>query len=159
MLTTIAVILLVLWALGLITGNSIGGIIHILLVIAIIMILLRIIKGENPFKQESGLQLGTVSKFCLNYCISRLRFTFRTHNFFKDIWQFVVEYLLSNQKIKSQPSSRFVILRILYLLFNVHFIIYFLLFNCFYRTLKYLDGNQEYCHNRSRRPRKDDLDR
>jgi uncharacterized membrane protein YciS (DUF1049 family) len=50
MITTIAIILLVLWLLGLITGTVIGGFIHILLVIAIVMMLTRVIKGENPIK-------------------------------------------------------------------------------------------------------------
>lgn len=50
MLTTIAVILLILWLLGFITSYTIGGFIHILLVIAIIMILLRLIRGENLIK-------------------------------------------------------------------------------------------------------------
>ena len=48
MLTTIAVILLILWLLGFITSYTIGGFIHILLVVAIIMILIRLIRGENP---------------------------------------------------------------------------------------------------------------
>ena len=48
MLITIAVILLALWALGLVTSYTIGGLIHILLVIAIIVILVRIIQGRNP---------------------------------------------------------------------------------------------------------------
>ncbi|HEV7449276.1 MAG TPA: lmo0937 family membrane protein [Candidatus Paceibacterota bacterium] len=48
MLITIAVILLVLWLLGLITGVVINGFIHVLLVIAIIMILIRLIQGRNP---------------------------------------------------------------------------------------------------------------
>lgn len=48
MLTTIAVILIVLWIVGMIT--SLGGFIHILLVIAVIVMLIRIIKGKNPFK-------------------------------------------------------------------------------------------------------------
>ena len=50
MLTTIAVILLVLWLLGLVTSYTVGGFIHILLVVAIIMILIRLIRGENPIK-------------------------------------------------------------------------------------------------------------
>ncbi|MBC7121500.1 MAG: lmo0937 family membrane protein [Candidatus Methanosuratus sp.] len=45
MLTTIAVILIVLWLLGLVTSNTMGGLIHVLLVIAIIMFLLRVING------------------------------------------------------------------------------------------------------------------
>jgi hypothetical protein len=47
MLYTIAIILLVLWALGLVTGTTIGGFIHVLLVIAVVMILLRIISGRR----------------------------------------------------------------------------------------------------------------
>lgn len=47
MLTTIAIILLILWLLGLVTSYTIGGFIHILLVIAIIMILIRLIKGNK----------------------------------------------------------------------------------------------------------------
>ncbi len=45
MLYTIAVVLLILWLLGLVTSYTIGGFIHILLVIAIVMILLRVIGG------------------------------------------------------------------------------------------------------------------
>lgn len=48
MLLTIAVLLLVLWGLGLITSYTLGGFIHLLLVIAIIMVLIRIIQGRNP---------------------------------------------------------------------------------------------------------------
>ena len=47
MLYTIAVILLVLWLLGLVTGATMGGFIHILLVIAIVMVLLRVISGRR----------------------------------------------------------------------------------------------------------------
>lgn len=48
MLTTIAVILIILWILGLVTSYTISGFIHILLVVAIIMLLVRVIKGKNP---------------------------------------------------------------------------------------------------------------
>jgi hypothetical protein len=48
MLITIAVILLILWALGLVTSYTLGGFIHILLVVAIILILIRLIQGRNP---------------------------------------------------------------------------------------------------------------
>jgi hypothetical protein len=48
MLWTIAVILIVLWALGLVTSYTIGGFIHILLVLAIVMVLIRLIQGRNP---------------------------------------------------------------------------------------------------------------
>ena len=47
MLWTIAVILLVLWALGLVTSYTMGGLIHILLVAAIVMVLVRLISGRN----------------------------------------------------------------------------------------------------------------
>jgi len=47
MLYTIAVVLIVLWLLGSITSYTMGGVIHILLVIAIIMILIRVIKGRK----------------------------------------------------------------------------------------------------------------
>ena len=50
MLTTIAVILLVLWLLGFVTSYTLGGFIHILLVIAIVMILVRLIRGKNPIQ-------------------------------------------------------------------------------------------------------------
>jgi hypothetical protein len=48
MLWTIAVILLVLWVLGLVTAHAMGGFIHILLVIAIVVVLVRIIQGRRP---------------------------------------------------------------------------------------------------------------
>ena len=48
MLWTIAVILLVLWALGLVTSYTLGGFIHLLLVLAIIAVLVRIIQGQRP---------------------------------------------------------------------------------------------------------------
>ncbi len=48
MLWTIFVILMILWLLGLISGYVIGGFIHILLVIAIVVVLIRIIHGRPP---------------------------------------------------------------------------------------------------------------
>ncbi len=48
MLTTIAIILLVLWLLGVVGVYTIGWFIHILLVVAIILFLIRVIRGENP---------------------------------------------------------------------------------------------------------------
>jgi hypothetical protein len=48
MLLTIAVLLLILWGLGLITSYTLGGFIHLLLLAAIIMVLIRIIQGKNP---------------------------------------------------------------------------------------------------------------
>jgi hypothetical protein len=47
MLWTIFVILMVLWLLGFITGNTMGGFIHILLVIAIVVVLIRVIQGRK----------------------------------------------------------------------------------------------------------------
>jgi hypothetical protein len=47
MLYTIAVILIVLWLLGLVTSSTMGGFIHILLVVAIIMVLLNLISGRG----------------------------------------------------------------------------------------------------------------
>ncbi len=47
MLWTICVILIILWLLGLVSGHAIGGLIHILLVIAIIMILVNFISGRK----------------------------------------------------------------------------------------------------------------
>lgn len=48
-LWTVAVVLIVLWLLGMVTSYTMGGFIHILLVIAIIVVLVRIIQGRSPF--------------------------------------------------------------------------------------------------------------
>lgn len=48
MLETIAVILLILWLLGLVTSYTVNGFIHILLVIAIVVVLIRVIQGRRP---------------------------------------------------------------------------------------------------------------
>ncbi len=48
MLWTIFIILLIMWLLGLVSGYTIGGFIHILLVIAIAVVLIRIIQGRRP---------------------------------------------------------------------------------------------------------------
>jgi hypothetical protein len=48
MLYTIAVVLLILWLLGLVSSYTVGGFIHVLLVIAVVMILLRVISGRRP---------------------------------------------------------------------------------------------------------------
>lgn len=47
MLYTIAVVLLVLWALGLVSSYTIGGFIHLLLVVAIVMVLINVIQGRR----------------------------------------------------------------------------------------------------------------
>lgn len=48
MLSTIAVILVVLWLLGMVSSYTIGGFIHLLLVVAIISVLIRVINGRKP---------------------------------------------------------------------------------------------------------------
>ncbi len=48
MLYTIAVVLIVLWLLGLVTSTTMGGFIHVLVVIAIVVVLLRVISGRKP---------------------------------------------------------------------------------------------------------------
>ena len=48
MLETIAIILIILWLMGLVTSYTMGGLIHILLVIAIVVILVRVIQGRKP---------------------------------------------------------------------------------------------------------------
>lgn len=47
MLETIVVILLVLWAIGLVSSYTMGGLIHILLVVAIVVVILRVIQGRK----------------------------------------------------------------------------------------------------------------
>lgn len=47
MLQTLAVILLILWLLGTVSSNTMGGMIHILLVVAIVMFLVRVIQGRR----------------------------------------------------------------------------------------------------------------
>jgi len=49
-LSLVIVVLLVLWLLGLATSYTAGGLIHILLVIAIVVVLLRVIQGRSPFR-------------------------------------------------------------------------------------------------------------
>ena len=48
MLYTIAVVLIVLWLLGLVTSYTMGGFVHVLLVIAVVMILVNVIQGRKP---------------------------------------------------------------------------------------------------------------
>jgi hypothetical protein len=48
MLWTIFVILLVLWLLGMVSSYTLGGFIHVLLVLAIVVVLIRVIQGRNP---------------------------------------------------------------------------------------------------------------
>jgi hypothetical protein len=48
MLTTILVLLIVLWLLGMVSGSTLGGFIHILLVLAIAVVLIRVIQGRRP---------------------------------------------------------------------------------------------------------------
>lgn len=48
MLWTIFIVLIVLWLLGMLTGYAAGGLIHLLLVIAIVVVLIRVIQGRRP---------------------------------------------------------------------------------------------------------------
>ena len=48
MLETIAVVLIILWLLGFVSSYTMGGFIHILLVVAIVVILIRVIQGRRP---------------------------------------------------------------------------------------------------------------
>jgi hypothetical protein len=48
MLETIAIILIILWLLGLVSSYTMGGFIHILLVVAIVVIIIRLVQGRNP---------------------------------------------------------------------------------------------------------------
>jgi hypothetical protein len=48
LLWTIAIILVILWLLGLVTSYTLGGFVHILLVLAIIVVLIRVIQGRRP---------------------------------------------------------------------------------------------------------------
>ena len=48
MLWTIAILLLILWLLGMVSSYTLGGFIHILLVLAIVAVLIRIIQGRSP---------------------------------------------------------------------------------------------------------------
>ena len=48
MLETIAIILIVLWLLGMVSSYTMGGFIHLLLVVAIVVILIRVIQGRRP---------------------------------------------------------------------------------------------------------------
>lgn len=48
MLWTIFIVLLVLWALGMVTGTTLGNFIHILLIIALAVVLIRVIQGRRP---------------------------------------------------------------------------------------------------------------
>lgn len=76
MLQIIAVVLIILWLLGFITAYTMGGFIHILLVIAIVLILVRIIKGKplqqywNAFTVKLNLPGGKNVEKNLVYCTS-----------------------------------------------------------------------------------------
>jgi hypothetical protein len=50
MLSTLVIVLLVLWLLGVVTSYTMGGLIHVLLVVAIVVVLLRVIQGRNPLR-------------------------------------------------------------------------------------------------------------
>jgi hypothetical protein len=48
MLWTIAVIFVIMWVLGMVTSYTLGGLLHLLLVLAVIAVLIRVIQGRNP---------------------------------------------------------------------------------------------------------------
>jgi hypothetical protein len=48
MLETIAIVLVILWLVGMVSSYTLGGFIHILLVIAVIVVIIRVIRGRNP---------------------------------------------------------------------------------------------------------------
>ncbi len=48
MLEAVAIVLIILWALGMVSSYTIGGFIHILLVIAVVVVLIRVIRGRPP---------------------------------------------------------------------------------------------------------------
>jgi hypothetical protein len=50
MLTSVVIVVLILWLLGIATAFTAGGLIHILLVIAVVAMLIRIIQGRNPLR-------------------------------------------------------------------------------------------------------------
>lgn len=50
MLSAILIVLVIFWLLGTVTANTMGGLIHLLLIIAVILVLLRLIQGKNPFR-------------------------------------------------------------------------------------------------------------
>ena len=63
MLETIAVVLILLWILGMVSSYTLGGFIHVLLVVAIVVILIRVIQGRfgSPFLLQSGSQQPIVT--------------------------------------------------------------------------------------------------
>jgi hypothetical protein len=50
MLSTLLIVLIVLWVLGMVTSYTLGGLVHLLLVIAIVVVLMRVIQGRNPLR-------------------------------------------------------------------------------------------------------------
>lgn len=48
MLWTVFIVLILLWFIGIVSSNTLGGFIHVLLIVAIVIILIKIIKGKNP---------------------------------------------------------------------------------------------------------------
>ena len=50
MLSTLVAVLLILWVLGIVTSYTLGGLVHLLLVVAICVFLLRVIQGRNPIR-------------------------------------------------------------------------------------------------------------
>lgn len=59
-LFTIAIILLLLWVLGLVSGTTIGGFVHLLLVIAVIMVLVQVLRGRRLFSRADRTRMADV---------------------------------------------------------------------------------------------------
>ena len=62
MLWTIAVVLIILWLLGLVTSHAMGGFIHVLLVIAVVVVLVRIIRGRKPLRRFRTDNAGLIQE-------------------------------------------------------------------------------------------------
>ena len=68
MLTTILVLLVVLWLLGMVSWYTLGGFIHLLLVLAVAILLIRVIQGRNPSSDGSAAVRGLSA---CGGCVSR----------------------------------------------------------------------------------------
>ena len=109
MLWTIALILLILWALGLITGYTMGYYIHILLVIAIIMVLVRVIQELRPvsFKKENAyLEKNFLHYFFYDVPVIYEQRRVRTGGDFQALCGALLRRLAVRQRPESQQRSR-----------------------------------------------------
>ena len=111
MLYTIAVVLIILWLLGLLSSYTMGGVIHVLLVIAIVMVLLNIIRGRRALwfvKKKSIEQLNYICVFFSSYYCLRIKnnktFEFKICNWITFSFTIFRTY---NAKIQNNISSDF----------------------------------------------------